>query len=222
MIWGRNEYIAIFTKALLVIFFLVFKTILKIAQVWWLMATNMEVTVCIFESFVYDLGILYPCKILWFCKDGICLWTSWHGVQRNRLLSLQKHFPSIFLSLFSQYLTIAKMWQLVLVTVTVCIFDMLSDDPRKIMWFCKDSICLWASVHKVQRSVLQSLQKHVQSIFFSLCFQNNSQNSLSLMTSDKYYEGNHLTALWLSHPCTSNSMILQQCDLGTLDLGRAA
>ena len=90
------------------------------------------------------------------------------------------------------------------------------------LWFCKDGICLWTSVHKVhevQRNVLQSLQKHVQSIFFSPCFQNNSQNSLSMMVSDKYYEGNCLTALWLSHPCSlSNSMILQYCDLGTLDL----
>ena len=36
------------------------------------MTTNMEVTVGIFESFVYDLGILDPCKILWLSKDGIC------------------------------------------------------------------------------------------------------------------------------------------------------
>ena len=40
-----------------------------------------------------DLGILGPPKI---CKGGTCLWTSWHGVQRNRLQSLQKHVQSIF------------------------------------------------------------------------------------------------------------------------------
>ena len=53
----------------------------------------MKITTCIFDSFVCDSGILDPCKILWLCKDGICLWMTWHGVQRNILRYLQKHFP---------------------------------------------------------------------------------------------------------------------------------
>ena len=46
----------------------------------------MKITACIFDSFVCDSGILDP------CKDGICLWMTWHG-ERNILQSLQKHFP---------------------------------------------------------------------------------------------------------------------------------
>ena len=52
-----------------------------------------EIITCIFDSFVCDSSILDPCKILWLCKDSICLWMTWHRVQRNILRSLQKHFP---------------------------------------------------------------------------------------------------------------------------------
>ena len=90
-------------------FFPFFKTFLKIALVWWLVTSILKVTVCIFDSFVCDLGILDhrkilllqhcdlgildPCKILCFCKDGLCLWTLWYGVGMNILQCLQKHFP---------------------------------------------------------------------------------------------------------------------------------
>ena len=156
--WGTEKGVAVFAKAFSINLYDSFiKTHLTITKIWWLMTIIFKVTVCIFDSFVCDSGILLHHKILWFCsiviwaflalvricKGVTCLWTSWHdGVQGNRLQSLQKHIPSICFPFFQSNsqnsLSIMAsdkhfegyslyIWQL-------CDFGIL--DHRKILWFC--------------------------------------------------------------------------------------
>ena len=192
-------------------------------------------TVCIFDSFVCDLGILDPCKILWFCsivcdlgilgprkivwfcKDGICLWTSDTGCRKIDC-NLYKSIPrqSFFTSVY----------------VTGIL------DPCKILWFCKDGICLWMTWHG-DREIYCNLYKSIpcqgqymgyREMCCSLCksishqsfwplYQNTSHNNQNMMTSDKHFEGYSLyiwqLCQWFRHFRTSqNSVILQHCDLG--------
>ena len=230
--WGTLKYVAFFTKAFPINFCFP-----------WLQNNNQN-SLSMIDSDKQekqrnrfcDSGILDPCKILWFCKDGICLRMTWHGVQRNILLSLQITFP-IKNSTWSTKKCVASFWPLYQNTshnnqnlmasdkhfevFTVCIFDSfvfclgILDSHKNsvnlqlcaflaLVRFCKGVTCLYTSWHGVQRNRLQSFQKHVPSIFFPF-FQNNSQNSLSMIASDNRYGVNslYLTALWFWHPWSS-------------------
>ena len=175
-----------------------------------------------------DLGILGPRKILCFCKDGTCLWTSWHGVQRTRLQSVQTMSYQSFFPFFKTFLKIALVWWLVtsILKVTVCIFDsfviwafliiensVLSQycdlgilDPCKILWFYKDGLCLWRSWYGVGMNILQSLQKHFQ--YFFTCFQ------IILEKAQVWWL---VTTNMEVTVCTFDSFV---CDFGIPDIGK--